>query len=111
MQLFAASESKNEYKKLRNEITSGEKQGHLNSTVINETLRDTVAETAKNETCVTLIHDPSELRKQYSKELENIGKVRDLGKNVINGYDSFNTVATFGNSKQVHLMQNEVYSN
>lgn len=111
MQLFAASESKNEYKKLRNEITSGEKQGHLNSTVINETLRDTVAETAKNETCATLIHDPSELRKQYSKELENIGKVRDLGKNVINGYDSFNTVATFGNSKQVHLMQNEVYSN
>ena len=111
MQLFAASESKKEYEKLRNGITSGEKQGHLNSMVINETMRDTVGETAKSETCVTLIHDPSELRKQYSNELENIGKVRDLGKNIINGYDTFNTVATFGNSKQVHLMQNEVYSN
>lgn len=111
MQLYAASDSKKEYEKLRNEITSGEKQGHLNATVIIETMRDAVIETAKNEKTVTLIHDPSALRKKHSEELENIGKVLDLDKKIINGYDSFNTIATFGNSKKVNLMQNEVYSN
>jgi len=111
MQLYAASHTKKEYEKLRNQVVSGEKEGYLNSNVINEVLRDTVAEIAKNETLVSLIHDPSELRKQHSKALENIGKVRDFNKNIINGYDSFNTIATFGNSKKVHLMQNEVYSN
>lgn len=111
LQLFAASYSKKEYERLRNQITSSNKKGRLNSTVINKTMRETVAETAKSERSVTLIHDPSELRKKHSKKLENLGKVCDLSKNVVNGYNSFNSIATFGNSKKVHLMQSIAYSN
>lgn len=111
MQLFAASYNKKEYEKLRNTITAGNKCGYLNSTIINKTMRDMLSEVAKSEKAVTLIHDPSELRKKYSKDLESIGKVRDLDQKIINGYGSFNTIATFGSSKKVHLMQNDVYSN
>ena len=41
---------------------------------------------------IILIHDPCDIRKEYSKELEKIGKVLDLDKNVINGYYTFNTI-------------------
>ena len=38
------------------------------------------AETAKHESSdnVILIHDPSEIRKKYTKQAEHIGKVKDL---------------------------------
>jgi len=53
----------------------------------------------------------SDIRKKYSKELENIGKVLDLDKNVINGYHTFNTVAVDKKNQQLHLVDTKVYSN
>lgn len=36
-----------------------------------------------------LLHDPSDIRKQYSNKLEGLGKVRSLKNQVINGYGTF----------------------
>ena len=62
-----------------------------------------------NKKQITLIHDPCDIRKEYSKQLENIGKFLDLNKNVINGYYTFNTVAV--DNKRLHLVDTKVYSN
>ena len=60
---------------------------------------------------VYLIHDPSDIRKPYSKELGSLGKVRDLKGNIINGYSSYNVVAITPNDKSVHLLSHRSYSN
>ena len=58
-----------------------------------------------------LIHDPSDIRKPYSKKIENLGKVRDLKGNIINGYSSHNIVGIADNNKSVHLLSHISYSN
>jgi len=42
---------------------------------------------------VVLLHDPSDIRKAYSAELECLGMVRSLGGTLVPGYQTFNTVA------------------
>jgi hypothetical protein len=59
---------------------------------------------------IILIHDPCDIRKKYSIKIENIGKVLDLDKNVINGYHTFNTVAIDNDNKQLHLVDTKVLS-
>jgi Transposase DDE domain len=58
-----------------------------------------------------LIHDGSDIRKEYANQLENLGKVRDLDGNIINGYSSFNTIAVDLACKDVTLLNSEIYSN
>jgi hypothetical protein len=60
---------------------------------------------------IILIHDPCDIRKKYSNDLENLGKVLDLEKNVINGYSTFNTIAVDEKHKRVHFVDLKVYSN
>ena len=57
------------------------------------------------------MHDGSDIRKKYAKELEAIGKVRDLDGNIINGYNSFNSVVVDLNGKSVTPIATEIYSN
>ena len=57
---------------------------------------------------VTLIHDPSDIRKPHSKEAEDIGKVRDLKGKIINGYSTHNIIALPSNAKKVMLLSNKV---
>ena len=92
-------------------MTSGNKEGGLEASLINDTLADKISLHVVDAKRVTLIHDPSELRKKHSKELEHLGQVCDLDKQVIAGYNSFNTVATIDDDESVHLLHHELYSN
>lgn len=58
-----------------------------------------------------LLHDPSDIRKEHSKKLDNIGKVLDLKKNVINGYSTLNTVAVDIFNNKLRLLSTDIYSN
>ena len=58
-----------------------------------------------------ILHDPCDIRKKYAQLLENIGKVRDLDGNIINGYSTFATVALSVTGKQLHPVDITVYSN
>lgn len=58
-----------------------------------------------------VLHDGSDIRKKYSRELESIGKVRDLDGRIINGYHSFNSVVVDLHGKQVTPVATEIYSN
>ncbi len=58
-----------------------------------------------------LLHDVSDIRKEHSVTMENLGKVRDLNNNIINGFTSFNSVAVDTQGKSLNLLGVQIYSN
>ena len=58
-----------------------------------------------------IIGDHCDIRKKYSKELENLGKVRDLDGNMTNGYTTLGTVIVDEDKKNVTLADISVFSN
>ena len=83
----------------------------LDDELVNDALTAEAIQCLSNEANVYLIHDPSDIRKPYSTKAENLGKVRDLKNNIINGYSTYNIIAITPNSKSVHLISHESYSN
>lgn len=59
---------------------------------------------------IIVLHDGSDIRKQHSKELENLDIVRDLSGKLINGYPTFNSVAVDLKGKNIRLLQTTPYS-
>ena len=51
---------------------------------------------------VVVLHDVCPLRKPYAQQMEHIGQVRSLEGNIINGYESFNSVAI--SKDKLHLL-------
>ena len=58
----------------------------INVEKINESLAERFISNNTDMCEAYLIHDPSDIRKPYSKKIENLGKVRGLKGNIINGY-------------------------
>ena len=83
----------------------------LGDELVNDALTADAIRCLSNEPSIYLIHDPSDIRKPYSTKAENLGKVRDLKNNIINGYSTYNIIAITPNSKSVHLISHESYSN
>lgn len=92
-------------------LSGKNKLSDLDEEIINGTLTANAIQKLKKEPEIYLIHDPSDIRKPYSKKSENLGKVRDLNNNIINGYSSHNVVAITPSAKEVHLLSHEAYSN
>jgi hypothetical protein len=76
--------------------------------------------TASRERCVAalgsaprlnLFHDPGDIRKLYMQQTENIGKVRDLDGEIINGYNSFATAAATVQGDELQPADITIYSN
>ena len=64
----------------------------------------------KEKSYIIVLHDGSDIRKQHSKELENLDIVRDLSGKLIKGYPSFNSVAVDLKGKNIRLLQTTPYS-
>ena len=75
----------------------------LDDELVNDALTAEAIRCLSNEANIYLIHDPSDIRKPYSTKAENLGEVRDLKNNIINGYSTYNIIAITPNSKSVHL--------
>ena len=58
-----------------------------------------------------IFSDHCDSRKPYSKKLENLGKVRDLNGNIINGYTTLGSVILDENKKDLTLSNISVQSN
>ena len=102
--------TRNEYESFKG-LLSGKQASTLDRT----TLLNCVAEKTKldlgSAQHVYLLHDPCDIRKPHSSDLEDLGKVLYLQKTVINGYSSFNSVAITPDNQEVHLLDSFVYSN
>jgi len=109
--IYAISKDKNEYKRMRRTLIKESKENDFEASMINDTLLSDSAEQLKNSKELYLIHDPSDIRKPHSEKLENLGKVRDLNGNIINGYSTYNIVGIEPGKQNVHLLSHETYSN
>jgi len=110
IRLFKVTDDKKEYNRYKS-LLDGSLKSVLNHEKISQALRENSVEAMSGQKQIILIHDPCDIRKKYSKELENLGQVLDLDKNVINGYYTFNTVAIDDDGKRLHLVDTKVYSN
>jgi hypothetical protein len=109
--LHTISADQNEYKKIYRTLSGENKMTELDDELVNDALTAEAIRCLSNESSIYLIHDPSDIRKPYSTKAENLGKVRDLKNNIINGYSTYNIIAITPNSKRVHLISHESYSN
>lgn len=91
--LYTASDSKSEYKAMIRTLNGENKTSTLEAQIINDTLLKQACKTLTHAKEINVIHDPSDIRKPHSKKTENLGKVRDLKGNIINGYSTHNAVA------------------
>jgi hypothetical protein len=108
--LFAIAKNTKEFNRFRS-LLDGSLKSVLDDEKISAALRENSAEAMSGQKHVTLRSDPCDIRKEHSIEIENIGKVLDLDKNVVNGYYTFNTVAIDEDGKRLHLVDTKVYSN
>lgn len=92
-------------------LAGSNKVSNFDDELLNDALMDNARAKLSEKGEVYLIHDPCDIRKPYSSKSENLGKVRDLKSNIINGYSTHNIVAIAPNSKEVYLLSHESYSN
>lgn len=92
-------------------ISKENKKSTLSPEQVNKSLIEKLCENLDEVEHLYLIHDPSDIKKPYSEKTENLGKVRDLQGNIINGYSTHNIVAVLPKDKSVHLVSHESYSN
>jgi len=96
---------------LKRTLSKENKLGHLDESLVNDTLMGEALRKLSSAHEIYLLHDPSDIRKPHSKKIENLGKVLDLNHRVINGYSSYNVIAVTPYDKEVHLLSHELYSN
>jgi hypothetical protein len=58
-----------------------------------------------------VLHDGCDIRKPNSKEMEHLGQVMSLSKQVIPGYKTMNSVVVNTDNQSVELLCHELYSN
>ena len=109
--LYSNSDNTSNYKKFNRTLTGKNKSSSLSVEKVNTALIEHAKVEFEEEDHLYLMHDPSDLRKKHSNKTENIGEVRDLSGNIINGFYTFNTIALSMSSKKVALLHNETYSN
>lgn len=101
--IWTISEGQNEYERF-SRLLSGENKHSLSVEGLNAAILAQSLEQLEGETAITVVHDPSDIRKPYAREMEELETVRDLSGKLIPGYKTFNSVAISGRSKQLHLL-------
>lgn len=109
--IYKISNDKNEYKRLKRTLSKENKLSNLNEELVNDSLMGEAIKKLSEHKEVYILHDPSDIRKPHSSKTENIGKVRALNNQIINGYSSHNIVAVTPQEKTVHLLSHQLYSN
>lgn len=107
LQIWTLSSGRNEYEGYER-LLEGTNKYHITTKSLNDSLLSQGSSAMKGNKHIVLIHDPSDIRKPYSREMENLTKVLSLDQEVINGYKSFNSVA-IGEDKKLHLLGCRAY--
>lgn len=111
IKLWTISAGRTEFRKLRRLLGMDAAKNVLNDKQISEALIANGITKLADKDELLVLHDGSDIRKKYAKELEDIGKVRDLDGHIISGYNSFNSVAVDLHGKSVTPLATEIYSN
>lgn len=107
--LWNLSEDKKQYDKFVS-LLNGSLKTVVDVSKLNISMLQNNQEEFRNNECLIILHDGSDLRKKYSKKLECLDKVRDLEGRIINGYPTFNSVLIDLPKQKVKLLQCTPYS-
>lgn len=108
-QLWALSSDSNEYERFRNLLSGRLKNGVTPESINAQTLAMGLSDINFKD-CIEVVHDGSDIRKPHSKVLPDLGKVRDLDGDIINGYCTFNSLVISDLDKGIHLLGSTPYS-
>lgn len=107
--IWSMANDEAEYKQMSRLLSSGK------TTLDNEKIKAALLENGVSRLAKSnelfLITDPSDIRKEYSSETEDLGKVRSLSGKIINGFSSLNTIAIDVNGANLTLLETNIYSN
>ncbi len=103
------SKDKAQYDVFKGLLSGGQVQT-LSAESILETIRDIAQERLGDEDCVYALHDGSDIRKPNAQDMEYLGKVMSLQKQVISGYKTMNSVAVDMFGKELTLIDHVTYS-
>jgi len=92
-------------------LIDGSLKSVLDNKKISQALIDNSVEKLSSNKRLYIFSDHSDIRKPYSKELENLGKVRDLNSNIINGFTTLGSIILDENKKELTLSNISVQSN
>jgi hypothetical protein len=92
-------------------LISGKQVNTLDSQSLLKSIQGKAISALQSSTYTYVLHDPCDIRKPASSEMEHLGQVLDLSKQVVNGYRSMNSVAVDINDRSVHLLYHQLYSN
>jgi len=108
--LWTLLDDSSAYKRNKNLLSGGLKNS-LNPDAINAETMALGLSNLSFKSQVELIHDGCDIGKEYSKSLPNLAKVRWLDGDIINGYNSFNSLFINDLDKNIHLLNSTPYSN
>lgn len=91
-------------------LLSGKQVHSLDSDLLLKSIQSKTIGALRSSNDVYVLHDPCDIRKPASTDLEHLGKVLDLSKRVVNGYRSMNSVAVDLANPSVHLLDHRLYS-
>jgi len=108
--IHAISADRNEYERSKTLLDNSLKEV-LDDKKISQALQENSIEKFRGVKRVYIASDHCDIRKKYSKEMENLGKVRDLDGNIINGFSTLASIIIDENKKDVTLAEVTVFSN
>lgn len=111
IQLWNITTSESEFVKYKRLLGMDKAKNILKDKDINDALLQNGLDKLVDSKEIIVIHDGSDIRKEYTKTGDNLGKVRDLNGKMINGYSSFNSVAIDIHGRNITLLGTEIYSN
>ena len=108
--MWTFSDDKKEFDRNKNLINGNLKTVLDDKKISDALIKNSVEKLAQNKR-VYIISDHSDIRKQYSTALENLGKVRDLSGNIINGNTVLGSVILDESKQDITLSNITVFSN
>lgn len=109
-QLYSISKDKNEYVK-HCRVLSGELKNVVDVKKLNISMLDNASSFFKDKQYLLNLHDVSSIRKPHSEKLPNLGKVKSLEGNLINGYETLDSVCVSIPTGELRLLQCRPFSN
>lgn len=100
---------KKEYDRFKG-LLNGRQVNELSSDKLMASLFSKAELKVQKSSSVYLLHDPCDIRKPYSSDLEQIGDVLSLSGQVIKGYKTFNSVLVDAKKSSLSLLSHQSYS-
>ena len=110
IRLWSNASDKAEFDRCKR-LIDGSLKSVLDDEKMTEALRENSVNALGSHDRLILLHAPCDIRKEQSKTLEKLGRVRALDNKPINGYQTFNTVAIDEKGKNVCPVDMSIYSN